>query len=540
MARKQTAKKTKTAASNGEEKTCFVVIGFGTKTDYATGRTLDLDLTYQKLIKPAFDKVGVRCFRAIDVNVTGSIDKLMYHWIYQADFVIADLSTMNANVFYELGVRHAQRPNTTLIMAENGLFKKLPFDLSHTIIYGYEHLGEEIPDAEVDRFVGLLEGQLKKLLADPVDEDSPVYTYMPGMKKPEWTDPTELIAQLEAKLAEQQKMAEQTASGDAPIDPEALKKQSMAMLKDSAEFAKKKKDFPTAIALFKAATDNDPQDVFLWQRLALVTYKNKEKNSEDDEAENQEAIEALKEAETILRTRCELHVSTDPETLGLAGAINKRLYDRTKDVVFFEKAVFNYERGFYIKQDYYNGINAAFMYTVRATELAEADQQYDAIVFYGHANMIRKKVADICLGLLNSESFASRGDKDWIYLTVYEAHFGRGETQEAEEYLPFIDTASDFARDAFERQKTRLTELMERFHSLVQVPAGGATAVPAPAASQPAAPATAPVPVAAKPAAPAAASMTRASPVPGALSIDLGDHWDKPVKSVKVEVEFGG
>ena len=81
--------KNKPAAKSKEELTCFVVLGFGMKTDYATGRVLNLDLTYQKLIKPAFDKVRVRCFRAIDVNVTGSIDKLMYKWIYHADFVVA-------------------------------------------------------------------------------------------------------------------------------------------------------------------------------------------------------------------------------------------------------------------------------------------------------------------------------------------------------------------------------------------------------------------------------------------------------------------
>ena len=34
---------------------CFVVIGFGRKPDPATGRVLDLDKTYTKLIKPAFE-----------------------------------------------------------------------------------------------------------------------------------------------------------------------------------------------------------------------------------------------------------------------------------------------------------------------------------------------------------------------------------------------------------------------------------------------------------------------------------------------------
>lgn len=512
------AKNQTTPESQNDEKTCFVVIGFGMKTDYSTGRTLNLDLTYTKLIKPAFDSVGIRCFRAIDINVTGSIDKLMYNWIYQADFVVADLSTMNANVFYELGVRHAQRPNTTLIMAENGLFKKLPFDLSHTIIYGYEHLGEDIADEEAERFVGLLSTQLQKLLDNPVAEDSPVYVYMPGMEPPEWTDPKELIADLKARLAEQ----EQARSGEqTEIDPEALKKQSLAFLVDSAEAAKKKRDFTTAIALFTAATDNDPQDMFLWQRLALVTYKNKE------DASDEEAIEALNEAEQILAVNCDLHISTDPETLGLAGAINKRLYERTDNLAHFEKSVFYYERGFYIKQDYYNGINVAFMYTVRAAELAEQDEQFDAIVYYGHANLIRKKVAEICLKLFESESFASRGDKEWVYLTLYEAYFGQGQTDEADKYMPYIDKASDFARDSFHDQKEKLAGLMATFEKRVQMPEGdgAVSAVPVPAAEGE----TLPAPV-------ASPGVTQTPE--GAISIDLGNLRGRSVKSVEVNCKI--
>ena len=546
-----------TEDQNGkQELTCFVVIGFGKKTDYATGRVLNLDLTYTRLIKPAFDKVGIRCFRAIDVNVTGSIDRLMYHWIYHADFVIADLSTMNANVFYELGVRHAQRPNTTLIMIEDQAFAKLPFDLSHSIMYGYKHMGDKITDQEADRFVGLLSKQLQILIDNlktpdasiiPVEEDSPVYTYLPGMKPPEWEDPVqklkeqqEMIEKMRAELAAQATMqaalAAQKDSDTRPIiDAEAVKKQSMAIIIDSAEEAKNRKDFKTAIALFSAAAEKDKQDMFLWQRLALATYKDKEQNDEAVEAENKEAIEALEKAEQILKDHCELSVSTDPETLGLAGAINKRLYDRTEELIYFERAVFYYERGFYIKQDYYNGINAAFMYTVRAAELAEEgpDKHYAAIVYHGHANLIRKKVAEICQNLIDDdEGFAARGDQEWVYLTLYEAHFGRGEKDKAEALTTVIEeTASEFALSSFRSQKEKLTDVMDRFNQNVQVPTGdgGTDLAPEPPKTDLPTPMEEPHP----PAPPAAVPTVR-QPPGEAIIIDLGPHRDKPVKSIEI------
>lgn len=502
-----------TATPKGkDELTCFVVIGFGMKTDYATGRTLNLDLSYQKLIKPAFDRVGVRCFRAIDVNVTGSIDKLMYHWIYQADYVVADLSTMNANVFYELGVRHAQRPNTTLLMAEQELFARLPFDLSHTIIYGYEHLGEDIAEAEATRFVDLLAGQLEKLLAEPVEEDSPVYVYMPGMEAPRWKDPKEAIRELEEKLAEQTRRNE---AGD--TDPEAVRQGSLAMIVERAEAAKNAKDFATAIALFGAATENDEKDVFLWQRLALVTYKERERDEDDGRA-----IEALRAASRILEERCDLHVSTDPETLGLAGAINKRLYDRTGEARYFDASLHFYERGFYIKQDYYNGINAAYLYTIRAAEKADAGENYEAIVNYGHANLVRRKVAEICEALMASASFSSRGDREWIAQTLAQAHLGLGDREAAQALMPKIEALSKgaFDMDTFLKQNEDLLAAMATFEAKVEVPGPGAKPAAAPAA-----------PVATR----------TIVPSPGeAISIDLGAHRDRPIRSVEIacKVEF--
>ena len=37
-------------------KRCFVVMGFGVKTDYATGRKLDLNKSYRLLIKPVIEE----------------------------------------------------------------------------------------------------------------------------------------------------------------------------------------------------------------------------------------------------------------------------------------------------------------------------------------------------------------------------------------------------------------------------------------------------------------------------------------------------
>ena len=60
------------------KKICFVIMGFGKKTDYPSGRTLDLDKTYKNLIKPAVEASGFQCIRADEIQDSGLIDKSMY------------------------------------------------------------------------------------------------------------------------------------------------------------------------------------------------------------------------------------------------------------------------------------------------------------------------------------------------------------------------------------------------------------------------------------------------------------------------------
>src|ERR1043165_4457836 len=121
-----------TSAENSKG-TCFVVMGFGKKTDFETGRTLDLDKSYRNIIKPAVEAAGLKCIRADEIVHSGLIDVPMYEQLLNADVVVADLSTSNKNAFYELGVRHALKPYTTLVICEDGI-KTFPFDINHVAV----------------------------------------------------------------------------------------------------------------------------------------------------------------------------------------------------------------------------------------------------------------------------------------------------------------------------------------------------------------------------------------------------------------------
>jgi len=56
------------------KKRCFVVMGFGTKTDYVSERKLDLNKSYNYLIKPVVESKGIECVRADEILHSGSID----------------------------------------------------------------------------------------------------------------------------------------------------------------------------------------------------------------------------------------------------------------------------------------------------------------------------------------------------------------------------------------------------------------------------------------------------------------------------------
>ena len=101
---------------------------------------------------------------------------------------------------------------------------------------------------------------------------------------------------------------------------------------------------------------------------------------------------AFKDAQQLLLL-LEPETSNDPETLGLWGAIHKGLWATTKELGFLDVAVRAYERGFYLRNDYYNGINFAYLLNERA---AVSTDQGEAIADFVQARRVRREVIAIC------------------------------------------------------------------------------------------------------------------------------------------------
>ena len=158
---------------------CFVLMPFGRKPDGAGGQ-VDFDAVYRDLIQPAIDEAGFDPLRADEELVGGIVHKPMFERLILCDFAVADLTTANANVFYELGVRHAVRPySTVLLFAQGG---RLPFDLALDRIFPYRLDAGGRP-VDVDETRKALLDRLEAARA--AQTDSPVFQLVDGFAAPD-------------------------------------------------------------------------------------------------------------------------------------------------------------------------------------------------------------------------------------------------------------------------------------------------------------------------------------------------------------------
>ena len=176
-------------------KLCFVVMPIG------SGEAYEVYLNrYTNIIKPAvegYELGGVRVFDAVRadfITKTGSINKSVIQHIYNADLVIADLTDLNPNVFYELGVRHALRNGTILVALEG---TKLPFDVGdlRSVFYKDRVGAEKEAVPEIQRLI-------RALVETESPDDSPVFAVLPSLQVPQMRDLSEARAKASAAAAD--------------------------------------------------------------------------------------------------------------------------------------------------------------------------------------------------------------------------------------------------------------------------------------------------------------------------------------------------
>ena len=184
----------------------FVVMPFGLKEARAAvppsatgGGTpavhVDFTLVYERLLKPALIQAGCLPFRADEEAGAGDIRTDMFYELVTADVILADISVLNANVFYELGVRHGVAPRGVFMV--HGGWSSRPFDVAPDRTFDYDGT-LFAPEALADQEAWLTrvdaEGaRLGRVLRSAVQADaatigSPVYSQLVGLKPVDWTN----------------------------------------------------------------------------------------------------------------------------------------------------------------------------------------------------------------------------------------------------------------------------------------------------------------------------------------------------------------
>src|SRR3954468_6641991 len=167
----------------------FIVRPFGNRKviqKNASGNSVtvdfDFELVHKELIAPALQKADLSGGTTGLIFEAGSIHEDMFTLLLTADLVVADISVHNANVFYELGIRHALRDKRTVLIKCEG-FDDTPFD-----ILGYRYMAytKEDPATSLDDLVKALKDTLQA-----ERPDSPVFSKLPKL---ETQDPESYIA----------------------------------------------------------------------------------------------------------------------------------------------------------------------------------------------------------------------------------------------------------------------------------------------------------------------------------------------------------
>jgi hypothetical protein len=351
---------------------CYVSMQFGTKTS-PDGIVLDYDFLYREIIRPTVEELGFECHRLDDLMSTGSIwHKTMFSAIISSDVMIADITSGNANVFYELGIRHALRRGRTILISAGG---KHAANISLLPVLFYQADGTgRINDA--DEFRSQLQSFVRQT-QQTTASDSPIFEFFPDLEVTLPPDMERKTRRRGPRLTKNQREFVQSvlespaqARGDLERSeaefrgaPEADPSAFMALLKRYRDLS----EWDRVVGLAEDAPTEIRQSPEVRNMLVLAL------NRRNGPGDQDRAISLMEQqiAET----------GGDSESFGILGRIYKDRYDQAKErgdseeaTRNLDKAIDTYRRGFDKNpRDYYPGINVVNLLLQRGDDAARKE-----------------------------------------------------------------------------------------------------------------------------------------------------------------------
>jgi tetratricopeptide (TPR) repeat protein len=335
---------------------CFVLMPFGKKPG-AGGAVIDFDAVYKELIAPAISEAGLEPLRADEEMTGGIIHKPMFERLILCEYAVADLTTANANVFYELGVRHAVRQWSTILLFAEGS-TQLPFDVAPLRAMSYR-LSPDGKPADLDVIKPALVKRLNE--AKSANTDSPIFQLVEGFPEVDHTktdvfrDRVKYSAQMKEKLAAARKQGLQAIQA---VERELgeIQNSESGVVVDLFLSYRAVKAWPEMIEMEKKMSPPLAATVMVQEQLALALNRH---------GKGEEAEKVLKD---LIDRR-----GPSSETYGILGRVYKDRWEAALKAGktflargLLDKAIDAYLKGFEADwRDAYPGVNAATLMEIK-------------------------------------------------------------------------------------------------------------------------------------------------------------------------------
>lgn len=348
----------------------FVAMPFGKKRDPTARVDIDFDDIYERAIKPAAAAAEVDVIRADEELGGGLIHLGMFERLLLAEIVLADLTSLNANVFYELGIRHAARPRTTIPIFAT--VTRLPFDQAPVRALPYELAADgSLSDEEAERLKDALNVRLKLASAEGEAHDSPLFQLIKDYRGIElaheatesFRDRVRQITEIRDRIAQLSAKPEQLdALRQIQQSLEPLQSASVELLIDLLLAYRSLGAWDQVVRFVAALPQEIREHVTVREQLAQALGRRNE-------------IDDRRNAIAILRDVL-AKFGPSAETSGVLGGIYKREYDdrlaadnEHEAAAALDAAIDAYAEGFDADpRDAYPGINLLTLLTRRAGE----------------------------------------------------------------------------------------------------------------------------------------------------------------------------